>query len=106
MAAKVDAELLERSTFDCSGVERCAEGAVAAGTSVGTSAAAPCACGTQGRVHFILSASLERTVRWRHLGVNEAALAGAPSPQQTDADPPTAAEAAAILTEAWSTDPD
>jgi hypothetical protein len=29
-----------------------------------------------------------------------------PSPRQTDPDPPTAAEAAAIFTEAWSTDPD
>ena len=38
--------------------------------------------------------------------INKAALAVAPSPAQTEPDPPTAAEAAAILSEAWSADPD
>src|SRR5439155_15347850 len=44
-------------------------------------------------------------VRWRHLGVNRAALAAAPSPSKADPDPPSAAEAAALLNAAWA-DPD
>jgi hypothetical protein len=44
-------------------------------------------------------------VRWRHLGVNTAALARAPSPSRPEPDPPSAAEAAALLNAAWA-DPD
>jgi integrase len=45
-------------------------------------------------------------VRWRHLGVNKAALAEAPSPAPSEPDPPTAEEAALMLGEAWASDPD
>jgi integrase len=57
------------------------------------------------KVHFILSGALERAVRWRHLGVNRAALAVAPSPASAAPDPPSAAEAALLLNAAWC-DPD
>ena len=56
-------------------------------------------------MHFIISAALKQAVRWQQLGVNKAALAVAPSPAQTEPDPPTAADAAAILSEAWAADP-
>jgi integrase len=58
-----------------------------------------------GRVHYIVSAALDQAVRWRHLGVNPAALAIAPSANHTDPDPPSAEEAAAIVGAAWG-DPD
>ena len=45
-------------------------------------------------------------MRWRHLGVNKAALAEAPSPAPSEPDPPTAEEAALMLSEAWASDPD
>jgi hypothetical protein len=38
--------------------------------------------------------------------VNKAELAEAPSPAATEPDPPTAAEAARLLSEGWAADPD
>ncbi len=35
-------------------------------------------------MHYIIRGALERAVRWRHLGVNKAALAIAPSPERTN----------------------
>jgi integrase len=101
LAAKLDAELLERLYAR---LQRCRE--LCAGRSGAGHVCRPLSSSTVRKIHFILSGSLERAVRWRHLGVNKAAMAVAPLPRQTDPDPPTAAEAAAILTEAWSTDPD
>ena len=58
------------------------------------------------KIHFIIRGSLERAVRWRHLGVNKAALAVTPSPAPSRPDPPGAEEAALMLSEAWASDPD
>jgi integrase len=57
------------------------------------------------KIHYIVSGALEQAVRWRHLGVNPAALAIAPSANHTEPDPPSAEEAAALIGAAWS-DPD
>jgi integrase len=57
------------------------------------------------KIHFILSGALELAVRWRHVGVNRAAMARAPSPSRPEPDPPSTAEAAALLNAAW-VDPD
>jgi integrase len=58
------------------------------------------------KIHFILSAGLSRAVRWDHISVNKAQLAEPPPPAATEPDPPTAAEAAHLLGEAWAVDPD
>jgi integrase len=52
-------------------------------------------------IDYIIRGALERAVRWGYLGVNPAAMAYAPTPAKTKPDPPTAAEAAALLNEAW-----
>jgi integrase len=65
----------------------------------------PLSGSTARKIHYIIRGALEPAVRWRHLGVNRAAMAVAPFPNPTEPDPPSAAEAAAILNEAW-TDPD
>ena len=57
---------------------------------------------TTRKVHYILRGALERAVRWRYVGVNVAAMAEAPSPERTRPDPPSPAEAADLLSEAWS----
>jgi integrase len=101
LAAKLDAELLERFYAR---LQRCRE--LCAGRSIGGHTCRPLSSSTVRKIHFILSASLERAVRWRHLGVNKASMAAAPSARQGEPDPPTAAEAATLLAEAWSTNPD
>lgn len=53
-------------------------------------------------MHYIIRGALDRAVRWRHLGVNEAAMAEAPAPRPTEPDPPSADEAARPLNSAWS----
>ena len=65
MAAKLDAELLERfyAIAAVSGPVR--------GRRGGGHVCRPLSSSTVRKVHFILSASLERAVRWRHLGVNK-----------------------------------
>ena len=100
-AAKLDAELLEKFYAR---LQRCRQ--LCMGRLNGGHTCRPLSSSTVRKIHFIISAALERAVRWRHLGVNKAALAVAPSPRQTDPDPPTAEEAAAILAEAWAVDPD
>jgi integrase len=65
----------------------------------------PLSGSTVRKIHFILSGALELAVRWRHVGVNRAAMARAPSPSRPEPDPPNAAEAAALLNAAWA-DPD
>jgi integrase len=62
----------------------------------------PLSTSTTRKVHYIIRSALERAVRWRHLGVNKAAMAVAPSPERTEPDPPSADEAARLLNAAWS----
>ena len=57
------------------------------------------------QIHWVLSGALARAVRWRWIAVNPATAAEPPSLPHPDPRPPTPAEAAAIITEAW-TDPD
>src|SRR5262249_4213995 len=65
----------------------------------------PLSGSTVRKIHYVISAALEQAVRWRHLGVNPAALAIAPSANHTEPDPPSAEEAAAVISAAWG-DPD
>ena len=53
------------------------------------------------QIHFILRAALDRAVRWRYLGVNEAAMASPPAFEHHEPDPPSAEEVAALLNDAW-----
>jgi integrase len=73
LAAKLDAELLERFYAR---LQRCRE--MCGGRRGGGHVCRPLSSSTVCKVHFILSASLERAVRWRHLGVNKAAMASHP----------------------------
>ncbi len=57
------------------------------------------------KIHYIISGALEQAVRWRQLGVNPAALAVAPTANHSEPDPPSATEAAAVISTAWG-DPD
>ena len=100
-AAKLDAELLERFYAR---LQRCR--ALCNGKASASHECRPLSSSTVRKIHFIIRGSLERAVRWRHLGVNKAALAEAPSPAPSEPDPPTAEEAALMLSEAWASDPD
>ena len=100
LAGKLDAELLERFYAR---LHRCRE-LCTAGPNAGH-VCRPLSTSTTRKIHYIIRGALERAVRWRHLGVNKAAMAEAPSPRRTDPDPPSAQEAAALLNEAW-TDPE
>jgi integrase len=99
-AGKLDAEVLERFYAR---LQRCSE--LCTGRSRGGHVCRPLSSSTVRKIHFIISAALERAVRWRHLSVNKAALAAAPSPGRVEPDPPSAEEAAALLGAAWE-DPD
>lgn len=100
-AAKLDAELLEKFYAR---LQRCRQ---LCNSRPGPGhVCRPLSSSTVRKIHFIISAALERAVRWRHLGVNKAAFAVAPSPSQTEPDPPSAEEAAALLGAAWGVDPD
>lgn len=99
-AAKLDAEVLEKFYAR---LQRCRE--LCNGRSVASHTCRPLSSSTVRKIHFIISAALERAVRWRHLGVNKASLAAAPSPSKPDPDPPSAEEAAVLLGAAWA-DPD
>src|SRR6266536_81780 len=100
-AAKLDAELLERFYGR---LQRCRQ--LCSGRPSASHTCQPLSSSTVRKIHFIISAALKQAVRWRHLGINKAALAVAPSPAQTEPDPPTAAEAATLLSEAWAIDPE
>jgi integrase len=65
----------------------------------------PLSTSTTRKIHYIVRGALECAVRWKYLSVNVAAMAEAPSPAKARPDPPSAAEAAALLNEAW-TDPE
>ncbi len=62
----------------------------------------PLSTSTTRKIHYIIRGALDRAVRWRHLGVNKAAMAVAPAPRRTEPDPPSADEAARLLNAAWS----
>jgi hypothetical protein len=100
-AAKLGAELLERFYAR---LQRCRR--LCSGSPNADHTCRPLSSSTVRKIHFIISAALKQAVRWQHVGVNKAALAVAPSPAQTEPDPPTAAEAATMLSEAWAADPD
>lgn len=53
------------------------------------------------QIHFILSGALRKAVRWRWIGANPIGQAEPPPAPKPDPRPPTAAEAARILREAW-----
>lgn len=99
LAGKLDAELLE--TFYAR-LQRCKE--LCSGRRAGHTCR-PLSGSTVRKIHYIMSGALEQAVRWRHLGVNPAALAIPPVANQTEPDPPSADEAAAVISAAWS-DPD
>jgi integrase len=56
-------------------------------------------------IHFVLRGAYERGVRWRWVSQNPVKLVDAPRPNAPDPQPPTPAEAAQIVEEAWQ-DPD
>lgn len=98
IASKLDAEMLE--SFYAR-LQRCRE--LCDGRSRAGHKCQPLSGSTVRKVHYIISGALEQAVRWRHLGVNPAALAIAPSANHTEPDPPSAAEAAALISAAWAT---
>lgn len=53
------------------------------------------------QIHFILSGALRKAVRWRWIGANPIGQAEPPPAPKPDPRPPTAAEAARVLSEAW-----
>ncbi|WP_431973964.1 tyrosine-type recombinase/integrase [Micromonospora haikouensis] len=57
------------------------------------------------QIHWILSGALNRAVRWRWISVNPADQAEKPGMPQPNPHPPTASEAARLVTQAWK-DPD
>jgi integrase len=97
VAAKLDAELLERYYARLLRCRELCEGRRRAGHTC-----RPLASSTVRKLHFVVSGALARAVRWQHLGVNKAALAVAPAPSKAKPDPPSASEAAALLGAAWA----
>jgi len=99
-AGKLDAEMLESFYARLQRCRGLCDGRRRAGHEC-----RPLSGSTVRKIHYVISAALEQAVRWRHLGVNPAALAIAPSANHTEPDPPSAEEAAAVIGAAWS-DPD
>ncbi|GAA4539303.1 hypothetical protein [Pseudonocardia xishanensis] len=96
-AAELDAELLERFYARLHRCRSLCKGKARAGHTC-----RPLSSSTTRKIHYIIRGALARAVRWRHLGVNKAEMAIAPSPQRTEPDPPGADEAARLLNAAWS----
>ena len=65
----------------------------------------PLSAWTIRKIHFIISGAYQRAVRWKWVAANPAPQAEPPSAPPPDPRPPTADEAARILTAAWK-DPD
>jgi integrase/DNA-binding transcriptional regulator YhcF (GntR family) len=65
----------------------------------------PLSSGSIRYIHFILSGALKRAVRWRWIATNPIAQAVPPPQPKPNPQPPTAEQAARILSEAWQ-DPD
>src|SRR5918997_3568129 len=99
-AGELDAELLE--SFYAR-LQRCRD--LCDGRRRARHECRPLSGSTVRKVHYVISGALEQAVRWRHLGVNPAAVAIAPSANSTEPDPPSAEEAAAVISAAWG-DPD
>lgn len=97
-AGRLDAELLERFYGR---LHRCRDMCGRRQTKGHT--CRPLSTSTTRKIHYIFRGALGVAVRWKYLGVNVAELAEAPSPAKTKPDPPSAAEAAAVLNEAWRT---
>jgi integrase len=57
------------------------------------------------QIHWILSGALKRAVRWRWVAVNPAELVEPPALPRPEPHPPSADQAARLVTEAWK-DPD
>lgn len=96
-AGKLDAELLERFYAR---LQRCR--GLCNGRPPAGHICKPLAANTTRKVHHILHAALDRAVRWRHLGVNPASAAEPPPMTRATPDPPSPAEAAKLLNEAWA----
>ena len=58
------------------------------------------------QVHWILSGALDRAVAWKWISVNPAEHADKPAVPHPEPKPPTAEEAARLVTAAWASDPD
>jgi integrase len=58
------------------------------------------------QIHWILSGALNRAVRWKWIAVNPADQADKPSMPAPKPHPPSAEEAAELVTAAWAVDPD
>jgi integrase len=58
------------------------------------------------QIHWILSGALNRAVRWKWISINPADQAEKPGLPHPDPVPPSAKEAARIVTAAWDADPD
>lgn len=95
-AGKVDAELLERFYAR---LQRCRE--LCSSRPPKGHVCRPLSTSTTRKIHYIIRGTLERAVRWRYLNVNAAAMAQAPVARKTKPDPPSAAEAARLIGEAW-----
>jgi integrase len=95
-AGKLDAEILERFYTR---LQRCR--ALCDGRPKTGHVCRPLSASTVRKIHYIVSAALQQAVRWRHLGVNPASLAVAPTSGRPEPDPPTGEEAAAIVGAAW-----
>lgn len=65
----------------------------------------PLSPATVRQIHAILSAALNRAIRWRWIAVSPANQAAAPAQPKPDPKPPSAEQAAQIVTAAWR-DPD
>lgn len=70
LAAKLDAELLERFYARLHQCREMCTGRPRAGHTC-----QPLSTSTTRKIHYIIRGALERAVRWRHLGVNKASLA-------------------------------
>lgn len=99
-AGKLDAELLE--SFYAR-LQRCRD--LCDGRTRARHDCRPLSGSTVRKIHYVLSGAMEQAVRWRHLGLNPAAIAVAPTAGHTEPDPPSAQEAAALISAAWG-DPD
>jgi integrase len=94
-AAKIDAEILERFYAR---LQRCRD--LCSGRQRGHTCR-PLSGSTVRQIHTIIRSALKQAVRWQHLGVNKAEFALAPSPNRPKPDPPSADEAARVLSAAW-----
>ncbi len=99
-AAKLDAEILERFYGR---LQRCR--VLCDGRTRRGHVCRPLSGSTVRQIHHVISGALERAVRWRHLSLNQACFAVPPSPNRPAPHPPSAEEAARLLSAA-SEDPD